>query len=130
MAEPLIITLTQGETYGLFPEATIAISGNFSDWLPKGQIRSDYGGELLATWQFLPLQYDAQNDRTTLSFWLGAEKTSAIPMPDQWKKSEIKIGFSVYVTDIELHHPTDTNLVKKVLRQIPVKMVPEVTIDG
>ena len=61
---------------------TILYPGDVSDAIPYGFIRDEYkdsGGDLLATFSYLPLTYDNVENKTTIPFYIPSAETVLIP---------------------------------------------------
>jgi hypothetical protein len=109
--------------------------GDVSNYIPKGQIRTDYAfndGELLAEFGFEPLTYqlittnNTEEMATIIVAKLSEADTLAIPIPTLRNSIQDKlfIGTNVYVYDIELRSPSG-----EVIRLVQgfVEVLPEVT---
>ena len=117
------LAITQGATY----QISFNFTGDYSTYSPRSQIRSGYladNGELLASFSFLPLSYDAVNNKTQITLTLSDELSSSLP-PTKYQGSGRLNTSSAYVYDVELEAPTGE--VVKVISASFVQVKPEVT---
>jgi hypothetical protein len=125
--------ILQGATFSI----VFHYFADVSEYIPRGQIRTDYGGNngsLLAQFGFDPLVYalvtkadNTQAMATVIVAKLSASVTTDLPIPILRKTVADKnvISSNTYVYDIELESPSGT-----VIRLIQgyVEILPEVTL--
>lgn len=66
---------------GSFWKLTLRYPGNVEGGRIRGQIRKDFAGELLASFQFAGGVYNAEQDKTAYELFLRAQSTESIPVP-------------------------------------------------
>ena len=67
---------------GSYWEMTIKYPGNVTGAFLRGQIRKDYGGDLLAEFRFEQPTYNEESDQTSFPVLLNAPLTKKIPLPE------------------------------------------------
>lgn len=121
------LAIRQGASYTL----TLQYEGDFSNWFPKSQIRDNYleqGGLVLAEFNFLPLSYNLETNKTQITLSLKADITSNLPATQfQGKETETPSINNTYIFDIELTDPNDNTNIIKVIDPSFVQVIPEVT---
>lgn len=114
---------------------TISLSyeGNYSDWIPKSQIRTNYlanNGLVLAEFTFLPLVYTLATNKTAITLSLKADITSALPITNyQGSESITPSVNNCLVYDVELIDPNDSTNVIKLVDPSFIQVIPEVTLQ-
>lgn len=108
------------------------ISGDYSLWIPKGQIRTNYydlNGEILAEFQFKPTEYVAFRDVTIFRPYLKAPITRDLPitiyqgLPNQ----ELKVP-NCLVFNLVLINPLDATDIYPFIDSSFVQVKPGVTL--
>jgi hypothetical protein len=107
------------------------VDGNYSQWIPKAQIRNNYleaNGLVIATFEFLPLVYSTQDNKTLITLRLKGGVTTNLPVTNfQALSTQTPSVNNCLVYDLELIDPNDTNNIMKVIEASFVQVSPEVT---
>lgn len=74
---------------GAFWSLTIRYPGSVVDGYFRGQIKTDFGGDLVADIRNDPPTFSAVNDETSIRFYLNASQTKQIQVPDDFYRYDI-----------------------------------------
>jgi len=68
---------------------TLKYPGNVQTGYFRGQIKTDFGGQLIADFRNDPPSYSETNQETTVRFYLNASQTKLMPLPEDFYRYDI-----------------------------------------
>jgi len=120
--------IRRGATFHL----PLFIQGDFSEWIPRAQIRNNYaeqGGKLIAEFTFDTSTFDITINRTKILGILRANITAGIPSTKYQGGPNLPTSpKDAYIYDLELVDSLDPTHVLKLIDISYIQVKPEVTI--
>lgn len=121
------LSIKKGGTYLI----SFRIKGDYTLWGARSEIRDNYlesGGAVIATFEILPLEYNVEDDKTTITLRLKGGVTTTLPATEfQGLAGQVPSVDNCLVYDLELIDPNDSNNVIKVIEASFVQVSQEVT---
>lgn len=74
---------------GAYWSLTLRYPGNVSEGYFRGQIKTDYGGSLIADFRNDPPSYSEVNEQTTIKIYLNASQTKGIQVPEEFYRYDL-----------------------------------------
>lgn len=121
------LAIKKGGTFTL----PLTISGDYSTWTPRSEIRDNYlddNGAIITSFTILPLTYDSVTNKTKIILELKGSITTTLPVTEyQGLVGQIASVENCLVYDIELVDPNDATNIMKLVDPSFIQVTPEVT---